>query len=296
MSKDSIQLLSNYQYKKNFLPYINEHILLNESKIQIYRIEEFLKGILIPVLPYRTTFNFLLLITKGELVQNIYNEEYLVSKDEIINITQGNITVTSSISNDIEGYFIVYENDFLNDLVLRDNNLKFSMVNPHIILSPENSVWIQAAIELMHTEVANNSETKMTISTLIFESILIKIYHGKTITKDSANRPYHITHQFRELVQKHHLDHKNVLFYANMLHISENYLYKCVKESTGNSPKLWINEISILHSQILLQDRNRDIASIAFELKFESPSYFTRLFKKVVKMSPSEYRKLKFMS
>lgn len=68
------------------------------------------------------------------------------------------------------------------------------------------------------------------------------------------------------------------------------------ERSNQQTPKQWINEISILHSQILLQDATRDIAGIAFEMKYKSPSYFTRLFKKVTGYSPSDYRKHKFLS
>ncbi|WP_201747926.1 hypothetical protein [Chitinophaga vietnamensis] len=44
-----------------------------------------------------------------------------------------------------------------------------------------------------------------------------------------------------------------------------------MKEATDKPPKQWINEVNILHSQILLQNVTRDIASIAFELNFNPP-------------------------
>jgi len=57
--KNSIKIINNYEYKKLFLPDVSEHNLFNESKIQVYRIENYLRSILMPVIPYRTTFNFL---------------------------------------------------------------------------------------------------------------------------------------------------------------------------------------------------------------------------------------------
>jgi hypothetical protein len=38
-----------------FLPNITEKILANNADIQLYRLENYLKGILMPVIPYRTT-------------------------------------------------------------------------------------------------------------------------------------------------------------------------------------------------------------------------------------------------
>lgn len=293
MNKISIQILDNYQYKKAFLPYIDEQNLLNKSKIQIYRIENYLKGIVMPVLPYRTTFNFLIFLTKGNLLQDIDNQSYQLEKDNVVNIKQGNITRTLSLSNDVEGFFIVYENEILTDIFLVNNNLKYSMLNPHTKLNENHSSWIQKALILLEEETINNEDSKMSISIALFQSILLKIFQTNSTTDIPFNRQTDITYHFREFVNKHHVEHKNVLFYANMLNVSENYLYKCIKETTGKSPKQWINEIGILHSQILLQDTTRDIASIAFELRYDSPSYFTRLFKKITGFAPSSYRREK---
>ncbi len=294
MSKPSIQILNNYQYKKLFLPDINEHSLFNESKIQIYRIEDYLKGIVMPVIPYRTTFNFMIFVTTGTLTQHLESGAYTLIAGDVINVKQGNITATLSISEDIEGFFVVYESEVITDISLGSTDLQFFTMNPYVVLDDTNASWVRRVLELLEEEV--NGETKdMEISIALLLTVLKKIIRTDIENKTPMTRQLDIAFKFRELVQKFHIDHKNVLFYANLLHISENYLNKCVKEATNKPPKQWINEISILHSQILLQDKTRDIAGIAFELGYSSASYFTRLFKKVTAYSPSDYRKQKFI-
>ncbi|WP_158210624.1 helix-turn-helix domain-containing protein [Myroides phaeus] len=294
MSKPSIQILNNYQYKKLFLPDINEHSLFNESKIQIYRIEDYLRGIVMPVIPYRTTFNFMIFVTTGTLTQHLESGAYTLIAGDVINVKQGNITATLSISEDIEGFFVVYESEVITDISLGSTDLQFFTMNPYVVLDDTNANWVRRVLELLEEEV--NGETKdMEISIALLLTVLKKIIRTDIENKTPMTRQLDIAFKFRELVQKFHIDHKNVLFYANLLHISENYLNKCVKEATNKPPKQWINEISILHSQILLQDKTRDIAGIAFELGYSSASYFTRLFKKVTAYSPSDYRKQKFI-
>lgn len=294
MSKPSIQILNNYQYKKLFLPDINEHSLFNESKIQIYRIEDYLRGIVMPVIPYRTTFNFMIFVTTGTLTQHLESGAYTLIAGDVINVKQGNITATLSISEDIEGFFVVYESEVITDISLGSTDLQFFTMNPYVVLDDTNASWVRRVLELLEEEV--NGETKdMEISIALLLTVLKKIIRTDIENKTPMTRQLDIAFKFRELVQKFHIDHKNVLFYANLLHISENYLNKCVKEATNKPPKQWINEISILHSQILLQDKTRDIAGIAFELGYSSASYFTRLFKKVTAYSPSDYRKQKFI-
>lgn len=292
--KSSIRLLNNYEYKKLFLPDVTEHILFNESKIQVYRVENYLRNILIPVAPYRTTFNFLIFLRKGTLSQFVDGESFDLEKNQIINIKQGNITATLNISADAEGFFIVYENEVITDIEFGKNDLQFLSTKSDVSMDPMVATWNAKIIELLEDELfCENRDMQICIS--LFQSFLIKIIKGQSNTSKILNRQLSIVFQFRELVQKNHIEHKNVHYYAQLLNISENYLNKCVKEATNKPPKQWINEISILHSQILLQDATRDIASVAFELKYQSPSYFARLFKKVTGYSPTEYRKLKFL-
>ncbi|MNL31485.1 HTH-type transcriptional activator RhaR [compost metagenome] len=49
-------------------------------------------------------------------------------------------------------------------------------------------------------------------------------------------------------------------------------------------------EVAILNSQILLVDSTKSISEISFEMNFEDPSYFTRIFKSFTGLTPSEYR------
>ncbi|MDM1369207.1 helix-turn-helix domain-containing protein [Myroides marinus] len=294
MSKPSIEILNNYQYKKLFLPHLDDSYLKNESKIQVYRLEDYLRGILMPVIPYRTTFNFMIMLTKGEMMQYLDSGAYTLTKNEIINVKNGNITATLSISDDIKGYFIVYENEVITDISLGTNDLKFFTMNPYVKLNDVNANWVSRTLDLLEEESLSDTGD-VEICVTLLETVLMKVIRADMEKKTPMSRQLDIAFRFRELVQKFHIDHKNVLFYANLLHISENYLNKCVKEATTKPPKQWINEISILHSQILLQDKTRDIAGIAFELKYNSPSYFTRLFKKVTGYSPSDYRKHKFI-
>lgn len=292
--KSTFRILSNYEYKKIFLPDVTDHNLFNESKIQVYRIENYLRNIVIPVTPYRTTFNFLIFLRKGTLKQFVDGVSFPLEANQLINIKQGNVTATLEISDDASGFFIVYENEIINDIQLGKHHLHFLNTKPDVCLSDEVAKWNARIIKLLEEELhSENRDMEICIS--LFQSFLFKVIKDINLNAPTLSRQLSIVFKFRELVNVHHINHKNVHFYAEKLNISENYLNKCVKEATNKPPKQWINEISILHSQILLQDTSRDIASVAFELKYPSPSYFTRLFKKVSGYSPSEYRKLKFL-
>ncbi|SJZ57359.1 AraC-type DNA-binding protein [Chitinophaga eiseniae] len=288
--KSSVKLFTNFEYKKSFLPGVSRQVLFNDAQLQVYRIENYLRNIVIPVPPYRTSFNFLLFVTKGAIVQQLEVSSYKLEANSVLLIKQGSITATLEISPDATGFFIVYENEIINRLSLNNNLLNFFFATPFVTLPAKAVKWLAHLSVLLEEELSlvNGS---MEICVPLFRALLNKILLHESPRPVALNRSLDISLRFREKVQRHHLREKTVEYYARQLNISENYLNKCVKEATGKPPKQWINEISILHSQILLQDPARDIAGIAFELNYQSASYFTRLFKQVTGLSPSAYRK-----
>jgi AraC-like DNA-binding protein len=221
--------------------------------------------------------------------QQLETSVFDVKAKEALNIKQGNFTATLALSDDVSGFFVVYENDIITDIALNKKDLTFFYTSPFLILNNVTFEWIIRAFILLEEELYS-SDRVMEICTSLFQSILLKIIRTENKGNEVLSRARYISFHFRELVQKHHISHKTISYYSSELRISDNYLNKCVKDATGKPPKQWINEISILHSQILLQDQSRDVAGIAFELNYQSPSYFARLFKKVTGYSPSEYR------
>lgn len=289
--KNGPKLISNYEYKKFFLPDITTHNLFNNSNLQLYRIEDYLKKIVIPVNPYQTTFNFLIFVTKGYVKQQLETSIFEINTNEALNVKQGNFTATLELSEDVEGFFVIYENDVITKIALNTSDLNFFYTAPFSILNPNTINWLIRLFELLEDEL-NEVDHINAITIALFQSVLLKIIRTENKGSVVLNSASLISFHFRELVQKNHIKHKNIDFYSNILKISDNYLNKCVKATTGKAPKQWISEITIQHSQILLQDNSKEIAEIAFELNYQSPSYFSRIFKKVVGQSPSEYRSL----
>ena len=77
---------------------------------------------------------------------------------------------------------------------------------------------------------------------------------------------------------------------AEKLSLSSNILYGIVKEFSGVSPKEWIMSRLILEAQRKLQYSTLSVKELAYELGFNDPGYFSRLFKKNTGKSVSRYR------
>ena len=73
--------------------------------------------------------------------------------------------------------------------------------------------------------------------------------------------------------------------------LDQNYLSDFLKSTTGNTAIEHIHNYIIERAKIDLISSNKSISEIAFELGFEYPHYFSRLFKRKTGMTPSKYQK-----
>ena len=79
--------------------------------------------------------------------------------------------------------------------------------------------------------------------------------------------------------------------YADESGISENYLSRLVKKSTGRSVGAWIDIVRIQRAKRLLAHTTLPVIDIAAAVGIEDQSYFSRLFKKETELTPSAFRK-----
>jgi AraC family transcriptional regulator, L-rhamnose operon regulatory protein RhaS len=63
------------------------------------------------------------------------------------------------------------------------------------------------------------------------------------------------------------------------------------KELTGDGPSSLLNRFRVRQSQLSLKNHDKSITDVAFEAGFGSSQYFARVFRGLVGMTPSEYRR-----
>ncbi|MCG8609927.1 MAG: AraC family transcriptional regulator [Pseudomonadales bacterium] len=81
---------------------------------------------------------------------------------------------------------------------------------------------------------------------------------------------------------------------ARECHLSKYYFAKRYKAMTGHAPIQQFIHYKMEYACNLLDVTSREINQIATDLGYEDAYYFSRLFKKVVGMSPLDYRRLKY--
>lgn len=97
--------------------------------------------------------------------------------------------------------------------------------------------------------------------------------------------------RFADLVEQHYATKKQVSDYAELLHLTPNYLNALVKHTTGRSAGQLIRDRVILEAKRLFLFSEASVSEVAYALNYDDVSYFWRLFKKAVHVSPTEFRK-----
>jgi len=78
--------------------------------------------------------------------------------------------------------------------------------------------------------------------------------------------------------------------------MSRMYLYKKLLSLTGKTPVEFIRIIRIRRAASLLEKSQLTVSEIAYQVGFNNPKYFAKLFKEEYKILPTEFRKKEAVS
>lgn len=93
-----------------------------------------------------------------------------------------------------------------------------------------------------------------------------------------------------EFISNHYHEDLSIKRVASQVHLSHTYFSRLFKKELGVSFVEYVTNVRIKRAKWLLANTNDSIESIAEQVGFNTPNYFSSIFKKNVSASPSEYR------
>ena len=96
--------------------------------------------------------------------------------------------------------------------------------------------------------------------------------------------------RFRQLVELHYRQHRDLDFYAGALGLTRRTLSRLTAARLGCSPMDLIHRRLALEAQRLLRYTNATATQVAAELGFDDPSYFSRFYLRMTGRRPGEER------
>ena len=105
------------------------------------------------------------------------------------------------------------------------------------------------------------------------------------------NKNHELVEDLRKLVIEYMPERKNIAYLAEKLSISSKHLNAIVKEITGKTTTEFIVSIFMIEAKNLLMHSNLSITEVAYQLNFDDPSYFNKVFKKQFNITPLDFKK-----
>ncbi len=77
---------------------------------------------------------------------------------------------------------------------------------------------------------------------------------------------------------------------AEYVYLSKSHLSRIIRQELGCTFTEYVNRLRVDRSKLLLMDGRLSLAEIAGKVGFEDQSYYTKVFKRILGTTPSEYR------
>ena len=133
---------------------------------------------------------------------------------------------------------------------------------------------------------------------LIYCAQILHHLLGTLFFNNAAFSPAQRSSRFHSLettlawMQQHVQQSLTLVEMADHAGLSSSHFSTLFKQQTGYSPMDYFIHLKIQHASALLALTDKSVHEIAYEIGYQDPYYFSRIFKKVMGVSPQRYREL----
>ena len=282
MERDEVYEIK--KFKRNFFHH-NLYVNTFQNHLKEHRFIESL---------HRHDFYVLVLFTNGTGLHKIDFDTFDITKGSLFLMQPGQIHLWE-LSSDIDGYIVFFSKEIYN-LHFRDKKIEeylffqSSKNKPELVLNIDEMKQIQPYFELMVNENQEDQLQKKDKMLNLLDCILVEILRIYNIESNHLTSTYnHKLKEFEILLEQFYKTEKSPSFYADKMAITLKHLNRISKNILNITITELIARRVILESKRIMVDKNRNITQIADELGYSNYSYFSKLFKKNVGMTPTEF-------
>ena len=231
------------------------------------------------------------------------NRSYLVKGGSLILVDENSIHMTTANSEQEIGHdrIILYvERDKMKEFDRLFPNLNLvKFFHQHYGVFPLNERQQREFIDL-YTRLQDEFDSKKRNYRAMIETEIIQYFirfmrenHTPAIehTDVSAPSKYHNIYAVADYISEHFDETITLDLLADQFYISKYYLSRTFKEITGYGISEYLNIHRIREAKRLLEETDLSVQQIARKLGYESITYFEKVFKTYMTMSPLKYRK-----
>lgn len=247
-----------------------------------------------PFKPHRINFYAVLLLVEGEMTHEVDFVKYKMKNGDCLFISKGQIHLFDH-SPTYKGYGLIFTEHFMLHHISPSAYSKISFLYKHH-LNPsrfkdfgDRDIIINA---LKYELASSTGKIKADIVAALLTSLLLKAQLNIANSLESKEKVHAQFMQFQKLVSTEFMHTRMVKHYAVLLNMTQKQLNKLCIAITKKTAKSYIIDCAVLEAKRLLATTNLQVKQIAFGCGFREQTNFLKFFKKMVGMTPQQFRKI----
>ena len=253
-----------------------------------------------PTEPRKMNIIIIGLCTQGEIIYKLDTQEQVIKPGDILIVSERHVVDSYRHSPDMQGLCMMMSIHFFHEIIqnIRDVSSLFLFARSHPVMSLEQKEidTFKAHFNEIKQRLGDKSNHfhKDLIRTLLLAMFydLSNIIYRVQNNDRPRSRAESIFLDFIRMVEKNCRTERRVGWYAQQLSMTPKYLTECVKQISQRTPNEWIENYVSLELRVQLKNSNKSIKEIANEMHFPDQSLMGKYFKKIVGLTPLQYRRL----
>lgn len=249
----------------------------------------------------RSNHVIIALCTSGEMEVEINYVVYKFKKNSVLILKPLDIVTFIGKSDDFNGKVLLLTNNVISPMFANLNANIFKKMQVLPIVSYDSSyldmiaqffAMLEQAQAILDYDSFEEYTAKMVAAMFVLQESYVKNVLGDKVSMPGVvMRKRELFRKFVEAIIESYMEAREVLFYANVLGVSSGYLNEVCNEVSGHSAKEIIDQAVSSRLKAELSYTSKTIQELADEYNFPSQSYFSRYYKRMTGMTPSEFRK-----
>ena len=238
-------------------------------------------------------FEELVIVTEGSLEHYIDFQMEVIEAPAASYISMGKMHRVVE-RDDLRGWIINYKNEFIPDSRL--NFYSNFMTSSSVPLgAPGCTAKFISLCEIMNAESEQENPDMSTIRHLTSALIsMIESERKRNIQIESTAKATQIATftNFLRILEENFRRDEGVTFYAGKMNMSERNLNIICKNNFQKSVSEIIETRKLIEAKNLLIHTEKSVSEIGYELGYNEKSYFTRVFRNKLSVTPTEFREM----
>ena len=234
------------------------------------------------------------LVVRGSADFLIDNATYHVQANDMLVIIHQQEVRRLGMTHDFEARVVLMSRAYIDFLNLRNSYQMFLNLRrePLVHLKGEALSSLETCFNNISTTLRHhdNPYQKQSIYHLIKAYMYSFAYYLLPHNGNPRNRAEEVCGRFMALLENNYREHHTVGFYAERLHLTTRYMSGCIKTATGQRVIDVIAEKLMLQARKGLQNEEKTISQLSYELGFRDQSAFGKFFRIHEGIAPRKYR------